>query len=64
MIKKSTNKEKGGVALEYVLISTFAVFATIALIGIMSKIGKDKLNELTKKHDIHVEEFELNPFAK
>ena len=48
-------KEKGGVALEYVLVTTFATLATTILLGVLAGIAKNKVNSLAEKLDVDVE---------
>ncbi len=54
-------KEKGGVALEYILVSTFAALATTLALGLMGKIAKKKIDSLAEKFEIESEfpEFDL-----
>ncbi len=55
-------REKGGVALEYLLVTTFAAIASISLLGFMGTMTKKKLESFAKKLDVSIEDVELNPF--
>lgn len=59
---KSTNTQKGGVALEYILVSTFAAIAAITLLGVMGVMAKSKLSKLAEKLNVPIEDFSINPF--
>ena len=54
----------GSVALEYVLVSTFATVVGIALLGISAHMFKHKLDSLLEKLAIDHEEFEFNIFEE
>lgn len=56
--------ESGGVALEYVIVSTFAAIAGAALIGIATHIFKERLQALEGKLDIDINSYDLNPFGE
>lgn len=38
--------QRGGAALEYVLVSTFAALLTIAALGFVGKLVKDRLDQI------------------
>ena len=42
-------QKKGGAAIEYLLVSTFATLTTIAILGLLSKIAQEKIEHLTEK---------------
>lgn len=52
---KVYKKEKGGVALEYILVTTFAALATSLTLGIMTSIAKKKVTSLADKFDVEAE---------
>ncbi len=56
-----SKKEKGGAALEYVLVSTFATVVAISLIGFASRFLQEKVNAVAEKLGIASEEL-ANPF--
>ena len=43
------NKERGGAALEYLIVSIFAVILSITILGYCSSIINKKLNEIFLK---------------
>lgn len=55
------NNEKGGVALEYVLVTSFAAVATTIILGVMTLVAKKKVGELASKYKVEADfgEFEL-----
>lgn len=54
--------EKGGVALEYILVTTFAAIATTVVLGIMGSIAKKKVSSLAEKFDVEAEFPEFDAF--
>lgn len=48
-----SQKNFGGAAMEYIIVSTFAALISITAIGFVGKIFKDKMRQLGKK--MHVE---------
>ncbi|MEZ4741751.1 MAG: hypothetical protein R3B45_04785 [Bdellovibrionota bacterium] len=63
MLKKQNEKsQSGGAALEYVLVTAFAAITGIAALGIASSIIKDKLEQLSEKLELHLEDIDINPF--
>lgn len=60
---KSELFNRGGVALEYVLVTTFATVFSLILIGVITNITKKKLNEVSDKLGITINDIELNPFS-
>ncbi len=48
-------QEKGGVALEYILVSTFAAVATTLVLGVLATIAKKKVSKLAEKFDVDAE---------
>ena len=54
--------QKGGAALEYLLVSTFATIATITILGMIAKVSKTRLEELKGKMGLDYEVNEINPF--
>ena len=62
MEEQKRHNEKGGVALEYVLVTTFAAIAAIALLTVMGTIAKNKISKLSEKVKMPIEDFEINPF--
>lgn len=53
------NKEKGGLALEYVLVTTFAAIAATLVLGVLGAIAKKKGEELAKKYNVEFDFSEL-----
>ncbi len=52
---RSFRNEKGGVALEYVLVTTFATLATTILLAVLAGITKEKVAELADKLEVDVD---------
>jgi hypothetical protein len=52
--REMSKKEKGGVALEYVLVSTFATIVTSVALCVLGGFIKQKMTEFSKKYDIEV----------
>ena len=49
-------KNSGGIALEYILVSSFAIIASTIMLGFFSNIVKNKVKEFTAKLGIdHIE---------
>ncbi len=55
-------KEKGSIALEYVLVTTFATVAAIAMLGIVTHVSKDQLQKLASKLGFDMGAVELDPW--
>lgn len=49
------SRERGSIAMEYVLISAFTAIASVAAIGYVSKIMKEKLVSAEEKLGIQLE---------
>ena len=56
------DNRKGGAALEYLLVSTFATIATITILGMIAQLSKKRLEELKGKMGLDYEINEINPF--
>lgn len=54
--------QKGGVALEYVLVTTFAAIVSIAALGFVGTMMKEKITSVAEKMGVEVQELNLNPF--
>ena len=63
MQRTKRHKEKGSIALEYVLVTTFATILAIALLGMVTKISKEKLQKMATKLGFDVEAVDLDPLA-
>jgi hypothetical protein len=59
---KDKTSQSGGVALEYLLVTTFAAITGIAALGIAGSIIKDKIENMAKKLEIPIEDVSFNPF--
>lgn len=62
MREKKEKREAGGVALEYILVSSFAALATTALLSIMGKVAHKKMDSIKEKFGIEAELNELQEF--
>ena len=56
---QGTGPEHGGVALEYTLVSTFAIFVAIALLGFTSRVFHQKLESIADKLGTELPAFDL-----
>lgn len=54
------NDEKGGVALEYILVSTFAAIATTIVLGVLTSIAKKKIQGLADKYHVESDMSDFN----
>ncbi len=57
---KMLQRRKGGVALEYVLVSTFAGIVTTVALGFMAHVAKKKLEALSQSVDVPIEELRFS----
>ena len=55
--------EKGSIALEYVLVTTFTTVLAIALLGMITHVSKDQLQKLATKLGFDMGTVELDPFS-
>lgn len=62
-IKIIRNNEKGGVALEYVMVTIFAMVVGVSILGASSKIFKDKIEALARQAGVELEDLNLDPFG-
>ena len=53
---RKVNKKRGGVALEYILVSTFAAILTSIILGVMANVAKKKITKLAEKMDVPIED--------
>ncbi len=58
------NKQKGGVALEYILVSAFAAVASTLILGVIGGITKQKLEQLKEKFGIEADFSAFDSFDK
>lgn len=56
------NREYGGAAFEYLLVSAFAMLLTVALLGIVTAVTRDHVQKMAEKTGIVIEDHEFNPF--
>ncbi len=57
-----TNRESGGVALEYIVVSIFGLLLAVAAIAIVGKATREKLSGIEQKLGIDLGLDALNPF--
>lgn len=55
------NREAGGVALEYIVVSIFGLLLAIGAIAIVGKATKEKMATIEQKLGIDLELDSLNP---
>ena len=58
------NKEFGGVALEYLLVTIFATLMTAILFSVVANLTQQKIRDIADKFDLEIGEIEINPFNK
>jgi len=46
---KFNNKELGGAALEYVIVSAFGIILSMTAVGFIAKIFKEKMSEVRQQ---------------
>lgn len=56
--------EYGGVALEYVLVSTVAFFMTMTILGFSMDYFSEKLKDFGKTHNLDFSGLSLNPVER
>lgn len=56
-------KCRGGIALEYVLVTTFATLATMILLGVLATIAKQKVTALADKMEVDIEDVKFDIFG-
>ena len=55
--------EKGSVALEYVLVTTFATVLAIAMLGVVTSLTKEQLRKMSEKVGLDMDTVEFDPFG-
>ncbi len=58
----SRQRQKGSVALEYVIITTFTTIVAIALLGLVTTLTKEKLHAMSEKLGIDTDEVNIDVF--
>lgn len=53
----------GGAAMEYIMVSLFGTFVTIAALTYLSKVFEDKIQSVAQKMGVDAPELKLNPFS-
>lgn len=56
-------KRRGGAAIEYIIVSTFATAISVAAVMFIGKLLREKLSAMSEKLGIDVGELDLDPFA-
>ena len=59
---KDPNKERGSVAMEYVLVTLFSLVAGIALLGYSASMIQEKISGLGEEYGVGFDAVDLNPF--
>ena len=52
--------ERGGAALEYVLVSAFATALSLAALAIVGRLAKDELSKIAEHYGLNVDTTELD----
>ncbi len=58
------NREKGGAAFEYILVSIFGLLLAVAAITFLSEAMQSKLSQLEDKLGIEFDFSQINPFGE
>lgn len=58
-----TNSEAGGAAMEYIIVSLFGTFLTIAALGYLSQVLQDKLSDIAQELGVAAPTIRLSPFG-
>jgi len=66
MKKTSLGRKKGGAALEYILVSTFAAVVTMGALAFVGSVVKKQLTHMGEKLGVDAPESDLwsNPFTE
>lgn len=56
------NREAGGAALEYIVVSVFGLLVAVASIAIVGQATREKLASIEQKLGVQLNLDELNPF--
>ena len=56
--------QKGGAALEYLLVSTFAAIVALALLALVGTLAKQQLTKLTEHANIDIDLPEFSFFSE
>ena len=58
------NAEAGGAAMEYIIVSLFGTFLTLATLGYLSQVLQDKLGEIAQELGVAAPTIRLAPFGE
>ena len=53
---------KGGVALEYLVVSLFALGVTLFLLGVVGKISEEKFRKMAAQLNLDIEDIDFDVF--
>lgn len=53
---------KGGVALEYLIVSLFALGVTLFLLGVVGKISEEKFRKMAAQLNLDIEDIDFDIF--
>jgi hypothetical protein len=59
----SSLSQRGGVVLEYLLITLFATILTVSLLGASAQIFREKIEKLAEQAGVKIDSLQFNPFA-
>jgi hypothetical protein len=54
---------KGGVILEYLLLTLFTAIASVSLLGIAAHIFREKIEQFSQQAGVTLPQIKWNPFA-
>ncbi len=63
MKQNKNSNEKGSIALEYVLVTTFATVLAIALLGMVTHVSQDQIQKLATKLGFDMGRVDLDPWG-
>lgn len=53
---------KGGVALEYLVVSLFALGVTLFLLGVVGKVSEEKFRKMAAQLNLDIEDIDFDIF--
>ena len=59
----SKNRQFGGAALEYVLVTTFATLTGLAALGFVGKMIKEKMEVMADRLGVEIDGIDWDPFS-
>lgn len=60
----ATRRSRGGAAMEYIIVSTFAILLSVAALGFIAKVFKEKIAVMAEKLGVDAGELDIDPFGQ